>query len=543
LNKKNNMRKVLTLLCVMTGMLSTAQNFTAGNIVVSRVGNGGVPLAATKTAPVTIQEFDKTGLLTKSVALDTSGANRITFYGGANAAAQITRSADGRFLFMSGYDTTTQTNAAVASTTKRVVARIDDAGTVDYSTRYTSAATVSTALSDSGTRIWLNGTGTGSSFLGYDTLGKTTPPYYVNGIGPARAMNIQKKQLYNLRGFGDIIQYKSTNNITTDPNPGLPSSPNINTSNISSSTFSVAVALSTNVSADGFVFFDIDPSVDWNNTGYDVVYVSNVNAGLEKYYWSALDSAWKPSNSQFQVPVTINDPGSGYTTAPTVTITSTDGFTPPTPGTARAIVSNGGVTHIVILNNISAYTSIPSITIADPPGGGTTASASFDALTPRASGFFTKFGACAQIAGTLNQDGKPVIYAVSGNGTATNNVLIAITDNGIPEDSLSILTGVTVDSITRAGVNYAFRGVALSPDVPFAGTIYTFNGNGNWNVAANWVNNTIPPTPLPTGARIVIDNAIGGQCVLNVPQTVSPGGSLIINAGKRLVTTGNLTIQ
>jgi len=532
------MKKIFTLASVLMSLILQAQN-----VVVSRVGNGGISLGSTKTAPLTLQEFTKTGQLLRSIPLDSAGANRVTFYGGANAAAQVSRSADSNFLFLTGYDTTTQTEAAVAATTKRVVVRVDANGNVDYSTRYTSAATVNNVVSDSGIKMWVHGSGTGGSYMGYDTLGKTTAPYYVNGVGPARTTSIQKKQLYNARAFGDIIMYKSTYSLAIDPNPGLPSSSNSNT--VSTSTTSTAVPLSTNISVDGFIFYDVDPGVNWNGTGYDVVYVANVFAGLEKYYWNPVDSAWKPANSQFQVPVTINDPGSGYTTAPAVTITSSDGFTPPSPGTARAIVSNGGVTHIVILNNIATYTAIPTIEIAPPPGGGSTASAAFDDIRPRSSGFFTKFGPCAQITGTLTADGHPLIYAVSGNGTATNNVLFTITDVGIPEDSLSVATGTIVDSITRAGVNYAFRGVALSPigGTISPGTTYTFTGNGNWNVAANWSNSTVPPSTVTAGSTIIIDNSTGGQCILNVAQTVAPGATFTVNAGKSLITLGNLIVQ
>jgi len=532
------MKKIFTLVSVLMTLMAQAQN-----VVVSRVGNGGISLGSTRTAPLTVQEFTKTGQLLRSIPLDTAGANRVTFYGGANAAAQLNRSADSNFLFLTGYDTATQTTAAVTATTKRVIVRVDANGNVDYSTRYTSAAIVSTAVSDSGTKIWSHGTGTGGSYLGYDTLGKTTAPFYVNGVGPARAMNIQKKQLYNLRAFGDIIMYKSTYSLLINPNPGLPSSLNSNT--VSTSTTSTAVPLSTNLSADGFIFYDLDPGVSWNGTGYDVVYVSNVNAGLEKYHWNLADSAWKPSNSQFQVPVTINDPGAGYITAPAVLITSSDGFTPPTPASARAIVSNGGVTHIVILNNLSLYTAIPTIEIAPPPGGGSTASAVFDAIRPRTSSFFTRFGACAQITGTLTANGHPLIYAVSGNGTASNNILFSITDVGTPEDSLSVAAGTIVDSITRAGLNYAFRGVALSPiaGAISPGSIYTFTGDGNWSEAANWSNSAIPPSPLPAGSSIIIDNVTGGQCVLNVPQTVSQGAIFTVNIGKALITSGNLIVQ
>ncbi len=72
---------------------------------------------------------------------------------------------------------------------------------------------------------------------------------------------------------------------------------------------------------------------------------------------------------------------------------------------------------------------------------------------------------------------------------------------------------------------------------------YTFTGNGNWSDAANWSNNTIPPTPLPSGAAIVINHSAGGSCTLNVAQTISAGATLTVMTGKNLIVPGTLTIQ
>ena len=71
---------------------------------------------------------------------------------------------------------------------------------------------------------------------------------------------------------------------------------------------------------------------------------------------------------------------------------------------------------------------------------------------------------------------------------------------------------------------------------------YIFNGTGNWNIASNWVNNIIPPSPLPSGEEIVVD-PVSGNCILNIPQTISPGGKITVKQGKNLLLPGNLTIQ
>ena len=75
------------------------------------------------------------------------------------------------------------------------------------------------------------------------------------------------------------------------------------------------------------------------------------------------------------------------------------------------------------------------------------------------------------------------------------------------------------------------------------GLSYSFTGNGNWNNSANWRNGLIPPAVLPAGSNILIDPSTGGECVMNVNLTVSPGASLTVQTGKKLRIPGNLTIQ
>ena len=72
---------------------------------------------------------------------------------------------------------------------------------------------------------------------------------------------------------------------------------------------------------------------------------------------------------------------------------------------------------------------------------------------------------------------------------------------------------------------------------------YTFTGNGNWDVAANWTNNSIPPASLPAGSVIMINPPSNAECVLNVSQTVLPGGQIIVSNNKQFRIVGNLNIQ
>lgn len=72
---------------------------------------------------------------------------------------------------------------------------------------------------------------------------------------------------------------------------------------------------------------------------------------------------------------------------------------------------------------------------------------------------------------------------------------------------------------------------------------FTFTGNGNWNDANNWSNNMIPPSPLPATNNIIINPAAGGECILNVQQTVSNGASFTLQPGKHLLIQGNFRLR
>jgi hypothetical protein len=71
---------------------------------------------------------------------------------------------------------------------------------------------------------------------------------------------------------------------------------------------------------------------------------------------------------------------------------------------------------------------------------------------------------------------------------------------------------------------------------------YTFTGNGNWNDPGNWAGGVVPPNPIPFGIEVFINHSNGGQCVLNVPVTVSTGGKITVNAGKTFRAAANITL-
>ena len=109
----------------------------------------------------------------------------------------------------------------------------------------------------------------------------------------------------------------------------------------------------------------------------------------------------------------------------------------------------------------------------------------------------------------------------------------------------SAITDVFTGTIPSGGSNVwgwgkvdAYRGLKKVRN----SVVYTFTGNGNWNEPSNWTYNIIPPGNLTAGT-IVIDHAVGGKCVLNIPQVISPNTTLIIKTDKNLVVPNSVEIH
>lgn len=123
-----------------------------------------------------------------------------------------------------------------------------------------------------------------------------------------------------------------------------------------------------------------------------------------------------------------------------------------------------------------------------------------------------------------------VFNGINSAGTWT----LSVRDNAANEGGALTGWGLNINGPSATGC-----GVTATP-YP---AVYIFTGNGNWNNASNWQNNTIPPNPLPSGGVIMINHVAGGNCTLNVSQTISAGATLTVMTGKNLIVPGTLTIQ
>jgi hypothetical protein len=163
-------------------------------------------------------------------------------------------------------------------------------------------------------------------------------------------------------------------------------------------------------------------------------------------------------------------------------------------------------------------------------------------------------GTSLTINPVANASVVPIVYQTTGSGN--NKVMVAIArygagkvvaagdsspfDDGTGDPNDTLYPGYNGD------VTPNHRNLIMNATIWLVtnyATTYTFNGNGNWDVAANWLNNKIPPANLPGTDQIIIDPITNGQCVLTATQHIAKGGKITVATGKNLNIPGLLTIQ
>lgn len=263
----------ILLISLFLALPSAAQNFTAGNFVVYRVGTGLSTLTAA-AAPVFLDEFTPAGVLVQSVALPTavSGSNNILTAAGIGVQeGMVTLSFDGQYLVLTGYNAATGT-AAIAITSSAVVSRT--VGTVRYDnlvntttslTDLSSGAGVTSAVSNDGLTLWATGTGNllGQGGIRSAVLGATTSTK-LNATGTViRSLIITHSQLYATQNVsGPRFSTVGTGTPTT-----------------TGQTLTAMPGLPTIGTPGQFVLFDLTSG----GVAPDVIYFTDNNNGIEKY--------------------------------------------------------------------------------------------------------------------------------------------------------------------------------------------------------------------------------------------------------------------
>ena len=252
---------------------------TPGNIVVYRVGTGGAGTTLVNSGnPVFLDEYTPAGSLVQSIALPTSasGANhRLIASGTATSEGLLTRSTDGQYLLVTGYDAEIPTASLAgtsSATTPRVVGRIDGNGNVDTTTALTDFASANNprgVASTNGSDIWVGGAAGG---VRYTTLGSTTSTQLSTTVTNIRSVEIFNNQLYNSDSSGSLVRIGTVG-------VGLPTPAGQTITNLPGFP-------ATTGSPYAFFLADLDAGVP----GLDTLYVADDGLGLTKY--SLVSGSW-----------------------------------------------------------------------------------------------------------------------------------------------------------------------------------------------------------------------------------------------------------
>ncbi len=327
---------------LVTSSEANAARFTGGDVVVYRVGTGASALS-NAAAPVFLDEFGPTaGPAIRSVALPTAAAEGnlpLTASGQSRSEGLIDRSADGRFLAVTGYDAAPGATGAGGlsltttdpASTPRVVGLVDANGTVDTTTKLAGAPKIiRSATTTNGERLWATG---GNGGILTATRGASTSSAVAGGAtSNFSALTIQGGQLFS----SGILTNRLAAVGSGTPTTGAPAT---------------LAGLPDNLLTYGYAFADLVPGVGYGSTGLDTLYIadgSSRGGTLDKYRLTG--ATWTLAGA-VDVPgvfgVVANVTGSSVSlavTTPTQLITLTDPNGPAatfTPG-AQTVLANAG---------------------------------------------------------------------------------------------------------------------------------------------------------------------------------------------------------
>lgn len=200
--------------------------------------------------------------------------------------------------------------------------------------------------------------------------------------------------------------------------------------------------------------------------------------------------------------ITLTNGGSGYTSAPTVTITGGGG----TGATATATVA-GAVTAITITNNGTGYTSAPLVNITG--GGGTGATATATVAGPVTS----------LTLGTPGAGYAAPAVTFSGTGSASANATGGV-------DNLTL--GTPGAGYTNPGVTFSVSGATIPASATASGSVdtLTLGANGSGYTSPNVTFSAGGASANASGnvSGITITNAGSGYTIApDVTFTNAPG--------------------
>ncbi len=188
----------------------TYNNFTAGNIVVTRVGTGSAALSAAAT-PFFIEEYNTSGLV-GTFSIPTTGSNRLVMAGNSTSEGFISRTADFSKLVIPGYDAAS--GLASVSGAANVFRSVGTFGNnygsyARVTSTLTSGSNLRSAAGD-GNNYWGGNATGGISYLGTGTSSAVS-----STVSNTRTVGIHNGNLYFSTGSGATGIYKAGSGLPT----------------------------------------------------------------------------------------------------------------------------------------------------------------------------------------------------------------------------------------------------------------------------------------------------------------------------------------
>jgi hypothetical protein len=241
-------------------------DFTAGNIIALRVGSGAAVLTSGATA-MFLDEIGSTGLV-QTIAVPTTGSNRMVMSGSSTSEGQITRSQDFSKIAIAGYDAAPGlASVNTAANVSRAIGTIGlNSGTfarVATSSNFFLGNNFRSACAN-GTDYWGGGTATSTGGVNYFGAGAATNVSN-SPITNVRVVSVQNDQLYFSTGSSPTGIYSV--------GTGTPTTSGVTAVNV----------ISTGTSASPYAFqFSLD-----GNTCYIADDRTNASGGVQKWVKNA----------------------------------------------------------------------------------------------------------------------------------------------------------------------------------------------------------------------------------------------------------------
>ncbi|AEV96638.1 hypothetical protein A4D02_20935 [Niastella koreensis] len=248
--------------------LHAQRAFTAGNIVVYRVGDGSTALTS-GAANVYLDEYTPAGVLIQSILMPASG-QKINCFGDDVFGGQLSLSTNGKSLIVPGLNV----DLGVSTLGPRSIGVVDYNGAISSITVDPNASSYNmrSAVSNDGTNLWA--ASGGSLGVEYTTVGSATPALIASIGGSSNSVGIANGQLYASSNSNSLPLVK----IGT----GLPTT--------TGQTVSAVPGIPTRTRPQQFAFADLDAGV----AGVDVLYLASQNplvpGGIQKY--SLVNGTW-----------------------------------------------------------------------------------------------------------------------------------------------------------------------------------------------------------------------------------------------------------